>query len=296
MNENEHEIDNPKPEVDVEKLSSLLSSNTLTALKNFLSDQLMRGSETEETSSGNAVIPENKLNLEAKYGRNPPNSVFKLQDYWEERFAEEESYEWLIKWSQLRNVVLPKLERYKKEDCKILIVGCGNSSFSADLYDEGYHNISNIDFSSIVIKKIETVHSEKRNKMKWIEMDMTKMTFLEESFDIVIDKAAMDALVVDEGDVWNPKEEVVSSVDNMCKCVSEVLRKENGLFLQISFAQPHFRTKYLIGARADRKECNPYESYRGISERYRWNVDYQEIPNIESGCLAVFLYEMKLIC
>jgi hemerythrin superfamily protein len=269
MNENENEIDNHTSEVHLENLSSLLSSNTLMALKDFLNDQSKQGSEIEEKSAESALVQEPKLNLEAKYGKNPPNSVFKLQDYWEERFTEEESYEWLIKWSQMRNVVLPSLQTFNKEDCKILIVGCGNSSFSADLYDEGFHNITNIDFSSIVIKKMESVHSEKRNKMKWIEMDMTKMTFPENSFDIVIDKAAMDALVVDEGDVWNPKDEVISAVDDMCNCVSKVLKKTNGLFLQISFAQPHFRTKYLIGARADKKECNPYESCHNSVETFQ---------------------------
>ena len=35
---------------------------------------------------------------------------------------------------------------------KILIIGCGNADFSADLYDDGYENIVNVDISDIVIK------------------------------------------------------------------------------------------------------------------------------------------------
>jgi hypothetical protein len=41
--------------------------------------------------------------------------------------------------------------------------------------------------------------------MKWVTMNMLAMDgFRDASFDVVLDKATMDALMVDEVDVWDP--------------------------------------------------------------------------------------------
>lgn len=37
---------------------------------------------------------------------------------------------------------------------KILHVGCGNSELQDKLYEDGYHNIINIDISSVVIEQM----------------------------------------------------------------------------------------------------------------------------------------------
>eukprot|EP01039_Chlorochromonas_danica_P000712 gene712-774_t len=215
------------------------------------------------------------------------NHVFKLQSYWEGRFKKEESYEWLVSWKTVENLLLP----YLHPTDRILVVGCGNSPFSADLYDAGFHQITNIDFASSVIERMQTIHETIRPEMKWMVMDMTDLTFPNESFDVVIDKAAMDALVVDEGDVWEPEQNVVEIVDTMCLTTTRVLKKD-GLFLQISFAQPHFRTKYLMGLWAEKKESSPYQKYSGLAERYGWSLSH-EVVETEGGCLNSFLYIMK---
>lgn len=84
-------------------------------------------------------------------------------------------------------------------------------------------------------------------EMKWIEADMTKLReqFPPGSFDVVIDKAAMDALMCDEGDVWSPSEAVIQQAAAMCNGIASVLTP-TGTFVQISFAQPHFRKRFLI--------------------------------------------------
>lgn len=48
--------------------------------------------------------------------------------------------------------------------------------------------------------------------MSWRVMDMTALDFPDGSFDVVIDKAAMDALLTDEGSVWEPNAEVCSKI------------------------------------------------------------------------------------
>ncbi|GMF41403.1 unnamed protein product [Phytophthora fragariaefolia] len=84
--------------------------------------------------------------------------------------------------------------------------------------------------------------------MKWLEADMTKLgdVFAPENFDVVIDKAAMDALMCDEGDVWSPSETVIEQAAAMCSGITSALVPQ-GTFLQISFAQPHFRKRFLLG-------------------------------------------------
>ena len=56
---------------------------------------------------------------------------------------------------------------------------------------------------------------------RWALGDMTTLSaFMDDSFDLVVDKAAMDAIMVEEGDVWNPDEEVVVRARSMCRAIS----------------------------------------------------------------------------
>lgn len=75
-------------------------------------------------------------------------------------------------------------------------------------------------------------------------MDIRHLQFGDESFDVVIDKGTMDALMCDKGDVWDPSEELIAEVKAE---VDEVVRvtKVGGVFLYITFGQPHFRRRHL---------------------------------------------------
>jgi len=53
---------------------------------------------------------------------------------------------------------------------------------------------------------------------------MTYMTFPAASFDLVLDKAAIDALVADEGSAWEPSESSCKSVDDMVASREESFR------------------------------------------------------------------------
>lgn len=242
------------------------------------------------------------------FTRAKSNSDFKEKGYWDSRFQEEEEYDWLLKFEQFKGSLLryfPKLdetqgatkpepETIALTGCgktRVLVVGCGNSSFSADLYDCGYWNIVNIDYSQVVIDKMRAKYAD-RNGMTWICMDMTRLEFEEGTvFDVIVDKAAMDALMVDEGDVWNPRPTVCSAANSMCQEMRRVLSK-NGCFLQISFMQPHFRTKYLMGLRKpgqDQSSLDHFSSLSGRCDSYDWSLSVETI-DVESGCLSTFLY------
>lgn len=227
---------------------------------------------------------------EKKAGGQVVNEDFKKHEYWDARFETEEQYDWLCTYSSLRSHLIPFL----KPSDRILVVGCGNSTFSADLYDDGFRNITNIDYSANVVQAMAAKHSIARPEMLWIEMNMLKLSFDTASFDVVIDKAAMDAIMVDEGDLWHPKEECIQSAHDMCIGIARVLT-ERGIHLQISFAQPHFRTKYLKGDRYRQDNTvNPYSTSLGVSEVYPWDLQYETIA-VEKGCLDSFLYIMRKI-
>jgi len=50
------------------------------------------------------------------------------------------------------------------------------SNLSSNLYDAGFHEITNIDFSPIVINEMKK-KTAKRIKMKWEVMDMLQMKY-----------------------------------------------------------------------------------------------------------------------
>ena len=84
--------------------------------------------------------------------------------YWDDRFATEERFEWLVSFADVKNQLIPFLS----VGSKVLVVGCGNSSFSADMYDAGYTNMWSLDYSSVVIDAMKMRNGEKRPEMKWL--------------------------------------------------------------------------------------------------------------------------------
>jgi SAM-dependent methyltransferase len=180
---------------------------------------------------------------------------------------------------------------------RMLLIGVGNSPFSADLYDAGWENQLNIDYSPVVIDAMRAKHQSTRPKMEWQVMDMTDMSALpNESYDVVIDKAAMDAIMTHEGDVWNPDDSVVAQARAMCQHISRIL-KPGGYHLHISFAQPHFRKKYLLGLHNPPNEfdilgVSPNDGT--YSEEFRWSLQVETIRGDKNdGCFHHFLYIMQ---
>ncbi|CAO3671229.1 unnamed protein product [Umbelopsis vinacea] len=165
-------------------------------------------------------------------------TAYKTQEYWEERYQKESpqvTFDWFKTYEDLK----PTLnETIPSKDASILMLGCGNSTLGEDMYDDGYKNITNIDYSSTVIKQMEERCSDR------LEMDIRDLKFEDQSFDIVIDKGTMDALMCDRGDVWDPSPELIKEVKAEVDEVTRVL-KIGGKFIYITFGQPHFRKRHL---------------------------------------------------
>uniref|UniRef100_A0A2I2Z2N9 eEF1A lysine and N-terminal methyltransferase n=1 Tax=Gorilla gorilla gorilla TaxID=9595 RepID=A0A2I2Z2N9_GORGO len=128
-------------------------------------------------------------------------------DYWEKFFQQrgKKAFEWYGTYLELCGV----LHKYIKPREKVLVIGCGNSELSEQLYDVGYRDIVNIDISEVVIKQMKECNATRRPQMSFLKMDMTQMEFPDASFQVVLDKGTLDAVLTDE------EEKTLQQVDRM---------------------------------------------------------------------------------
>lgn len=118
------------------------------------------------------------------------------------------------------------------------MLGCGNSKLSADLYDVGYKQMTNIDISHIVIKQMKELHRVDRPEMLFQQMDATALEYPDNFFTAAIDKGTLDALMPDDAP------ETVATVDKYWDEVTRVLRT-GGRYVCVSLLQSHILTKVL---------------------------------------------------
>jgi len=171
-------------------------------------------------------------------------------DYWNSRYSKETEYDWLGDYNSFKDLI----HKHVKKDDKILMVGCGNSKLSQQMFEDGYRYILSTDISEVCIEnqRLNFPHLE------WQVADLRRMENLKnETFDVVIEKATLDALLVTEKSPWHPSDEAQNNIDQ-CLCeISRVLKSKKAKFLSLTFAQPHFRM--------------PFYS----KTKYKWNVDHE---------------------
>ncbi|XP_031263405.1 eEF1A lysine and N-terminal methyltransferase-like [Pistacia vera] len=155
---------------------------------------------------------------------------FTSKENWDKFFTIrgcDDSFEWYAEWPQLRG---PLLSLLGPPSAQILVPGCGNSRLSEHLYDAGFHGITNIDFSKVVISDMLRRNVRDRPDMRWRVMDMTNMQFTDESFDVVLDKGGLDALMEPE---LGPK------LGNQYLSEVKRLLKTGGKFICLTLAESH---------------------------------------------------------
>lgn len=70
----------------------------------------------------------------------------------------DDSSEWYVGYPQIEQLIKSRL--YEDKDTEIMIVGCGTSDLGAHLYRDGYHYITNVDFSKHVIDFMREKHQQ----------------------------------------------------------------------------------------------------------------------------------------
>jgi ubiquinone/menaquinone biosynthesis C-methylase UbiE len=101
------------------------------------------------------------------------------------------------------------------------------------MYDDGYHNIVNIDISESVIRQMKEDLDAKGKKMQWLVMDGTQMGFESRRFDVVVDKGTLDAVICGRD---------LTISDRMLEEVSRVV-KPTGKIIVITHSPPEGRKK-----------------------------------------------------
>ncbi|CAN1334350.1 eEF1A lysine and N-terminal methyltransferase [Linum perenne] len=157
---------------------------------------------------------------------------FTSKENWDKFFTirgADDSFEWYAEWPQLSQPLLSLLSASPSSP-EILVPGCGNSRLSEHLYDAGLKSITNVDFSKVVISDMLKRNVRERPGMKWRVMDITSMRFEDKTFDAVLDKGGLDALM---------EPEMGSNLGN--QYLSEVRRvlKPGGKFICLTLAESH---------------------------------------------------------
>ena len=154
--------------------------------------------------------------------------------YWDDRYTDagkNAAFDWLESYASLSNLLGQFMP---SKEIKILVLGCGNAEFSEDIYDDGYHNVVNVDISPVVIDQMTERNSELRPKMTWHVMNVTDMReFEDNTFDLAFDKSTIDAILCGDDSFVN--------VAMMMKETQRVL-KVGGHYFAVSYGQPDARS------------------------------------------------------
>ena len=86
-----------------------------------------------------------------------------------------------------------------------------------------------------------------------------------------------------EGDVWEPNQSVLTDVGKALKEIRRLLKPE-GIYIQISFQQPHFRSRYLAV-----KTIEDISKYDVNDNLYKWHVTNRQL----GYGLGYFMYTCK---
>ncbi|XP_040858849.1 EEF1A lysine methyltransferase 4 [Ochotona curzoniae] len=174
------------------------------------------------------------------------NSGYCEVQYWDRRYrgaADAAPYEWFGDFSSFRALLEPEL---RPED-RILVLGCGNSALSYELFLGGFPDVTSIDYSSVVVAAMQARYAHVPS-LRWETMDVRALGFSSASFDVVLEKGTLDALLAGEQDPWTISSEGVQTVDQVLSEVSRVL-VPGGRFLSMTSAAPHFRVRHYAQAR-----------------------------------------------
>eukprot|EP01028_Stygiella_incarcerata_P002158 TRINITY_DN14077_c2_g1_i1.p1 TRINITY_DN14077_c2_g1~~TRINITY_DN14077_c2_g1_i1.p1 ORF type:complete len:198 (+),score=34.82 TRINITY_DN14077_c2_g1_i1:65-658(+) len=171
--------------------------------------------------------------------------------YWNERYEkDQEPFEWFQDYSALKAI----LDTLLKPTHHILQVGCGTSPLCKDLYNAGFRNIMNIDFSPQCISLMKQRYAS-LEEMKFETMDVRELPTAEK-YDVILDKALLDSILCGG--------ESKSNAEKMLDHVSRAL-SPGGFYICISHGQSTTRMPVLQ------------------NDEYAWTIETREIDKPKVG-------------
>lgn len=153
------------------------------------------------------------------------------------------------------------------------VLGAGNSSLPLDLSNDGILDVTAVDISTVVVSKMnQQTACVGAGGLRYVVGDMMNLSFPDSHFDSIVEKGTLDVLFVENDSPWNPCPEVQENVHKMLEETHRVL-KDGGVFVSITFTQPHFRKPFLT------------------AEQYNWSCDVSSYGGGHS--LEYFVYILK---
>ncbi|XP_053285986.1 eEF1A lysine and N-terminal methyltransferase [Pleuronectes platessa] len=121
---------------------------------------------------------------------------FSSAEYWERFFKKrgDKAFEWYGDYNTLCGV----LHKYIKVQDQVLVVGCGNSELSEQLYDVGYKHLTNIDISETVVTHMNQRNAERRPGLTFQQVDATQTPYEDACYQAALDKGTLDAMASEE--------------------------------------------------------------------------------------------------
>jgi EEF1A lysine methyltransferase 4 len=168
------------------------------------------------------------------------NKEYGTLQYWESRYSEvTETFDWFKDFAQIKDQTA---SIFPDKHAKLINLGCGNSLFAVQLVEEGWIDLVNVDYSENCIQYMKTQYPA----LNWVVCDIFKMDemFPSDHFDCAIDKGTLDALLTKKHDPWDPSQDILDEIRLYMIQVAKSL-KPGGKFIHITFAQPHFRRRFL---------------------------------------------------
>jgi len=166
----------------------------------------------------------------------PENSQYGRQDYWNQFYQQQERFSWYAGWEDLK----PFVDQFLSSHSHILVPGVGNDDTILHMYDDGYRNITAMDYAPEGIERCrDMLGAERVRSVDATETGVTltvadardlKGVFASQSMDAVLEKGTLDAIFLSGGDDKD------MSLRNMELAVSELGRclRPGGIWVSIA--------------------------------------------------------------
>ncbi|KAI0159876.1 S-adenosyl-L-methionine-dependent methyltransferase [Hypoxylon sp. FL1284] len=127
---------------------------------------------------------------------------FEKQSYWRERFASEESFEWLASSESFMSIMEPYLSAVCRErrPPRILHLGSGTSDLHNHLRRKGCPDVTNVDYEPLALERGRRLEKGAFGDVqtKYVVADATQLGGGDlprnAAFDVVVDKSTVDAV------------------------------------------------------------------------------------------------------
>jgi len=148
------------------------------------------------------------------------------------------------------------LRPYLTPESQIMMLGCGNSNMSEQMYSAGFENIVNVDISEKLLASLRERLEASMPQMRWVYENASALSFEAGTFDVTIDKGTLDA--------------IEQNKPLLHSAVTEAHRtlRPGGFFLSVTFNSPGVRVEQQMQPIADWGSCHTHTfDRRALKER-----------------------------